>query len=88
MRAMLFSILAVISGEALAPESVLSLKPFQRAGLWLAVMIMAPPAFWVMIPKLTVGVGLAWGARYTLISLALATSAAAAAKSSEAKRVS
>ena len=85
---MFFSILAVISGEALAPASVLSLRPFQRGGLWLAVMIMAPPVFLLIIPKLIAGVGLAWGARYTLISLPLTTSAAAAAKSSEAKRVS
>jgi len=37
-----FSICAASSVEELAPVLSLYLKPFQRAGLWLAVMIMAP----------------------------------------------
>ena len=38
------SMASVISGEALPAYSGLNLKPFQRAGLWLAVMMTAPPA--------------------------------------------
>jgi len=60
---MLASILVVTSGETLEPNSVLNLKPFQIAGLWLAVMMIPPPAFWLTIPKLIAGVGVALGER-------------------------
>ncbi|MBA7574569.1 hypothetical protein ES708_16378 [subsurface metagenome] len=47
---MCFSISAVASGEALEPCSDLTLKPFQVAGLWLAVMMIAPPACLARMP--------------------------------------
>jgi len=40
-----FSISAATSDGALAPASSLYLKPFQRPGLWLAVMIIPPADF-------------------------------------------
>ena len=38
------SIASVISGEALPAYSGLNLNPFHCGGLWLAVMMTAPPA--------------------------------------------
>ena len=37
-------------GWGAVPASFLYLKPFQLAGLWLAVMIIAPPVFWARTP--------------------------------------
>ena len=44
-KEMFFSSWVMTSVGALAPSSVLYLKPFHMAGLWLAVMIMAPATF-------------------------------------------
>ena len=64
------------------------LTPFQRAGLWLAVIITPPAACcWTMF-QLTTGVGAAREHSATGSPLPASTSATAAANSSDANRVS
>jgi len=70
------------------PDSRIMAGSDNDAVLWLAVIMMAPPAFFAITPKLMTGVGVALGQRYTFMPLPAITSAAAEAKSSEAKRVS
>ena len=79
---------SVISGEALPAYSGLYLKPFQVGGLWLAVIMTAPPACRSTMLYVTVGVGAGLSQRNVVTPLPAAVSATVLAKSSEAKRVS
>ena len=65
---------SVISWVALPAYSGLNLKPFQIAGLWLAVMIAAPAAWWCSTLKLTTGVGAVLSAQVDLYAISGADS--------------
>ena len=82
------SIALVTSGAAELPEACLILKPFQRAGLWLAVITTPAAAPRSSTACDSAGVGAAVEARATVMPLAANTSAVAFAKASERKRVS
>ena len=76
---------SVISGDALPAYSGLYLKPFQMGGLWLAVIMTAPPACRSTMLYVTVGVGAGLSQRNVTTPLPAAVSATVLAKSSEAK---
>ena len=82
------SMASVISGDALPAYSGLYLKPFQMGGLWLAVIMTAPPACRSTMLYVTVGVGAGLSQRNVATPLPAAVSATVLAKSSEANRVS
>jgi hypothetical protein len=82
------SIFSTISGGALPPAADFTLKPFHSPGLWLAVIITPAAALLCTTPKLHAGVGAADANSFTGMPLAAITSAAAAAKRSDEKRVS
>ena len=82
------SISLVTSGGAELPAACLTLKPFQRPGLWLAVITTPAAALRSSTACDSAGVGAALEASATAIPLAARTSAAAFAKASERKRVS
>src|SRR5256886_8722574 len=75
-----------IAGPAAAPVSAFTLKPLSVHGLWLAVITIPAFAFRRIVAHEKDWVGAAAVARYTFTSWAATTSAAAAAKCSEAKR--
>src|SRR6266581_3471330 len=75
-----------IAGPPAAPVSAFTLKPLSVQGLWLAVITIPAFAFRRMVAHENDCVGAAAVARCTFTSWAATTSAAAAAKCSEAKR--
>ena len=75
-----------MSAPAAAPVGALTLKPLSTHGLWLAVMTMPAAAPRSMTSNELIWVGTAWTAKATRMSWARRTSAAAAAKCSDAKR--
>ena len=82
------SISSVTAGTAAPPYAGFTLKPFHRAGLWLAVIMMPEPAPRSITAKESAGVGSGASERATRIPFPAITSAAAAAKESERNRVS
>jgi len=78
----------MMAGEAEPPYGALNLTPFQRKGLWLAVMMMAPEVPRSTTAWLMAGVGVARSARKTGTPAAATCSAAASAHSSDRNRVS
>src|SRR5438874_4157426 len=75
-----------MSGPPAAPVSAFTLKPLSVQGLWLAVITIPAFAFLRIGAHENDCVGAAAVARYTFTSWAATTSAAAAAKCSEANR--
>ena len=75
-----------MSAPAAAPVGALTLKPLSTHGLWLAVMTMPAAAPRSTTSNELIWVGTAWTAKATGMSRASRTSAAAAAKCSDAKR--
>ena len=75
-----------MSGPAAAPVGDLTLKPLSVHGLWLAVMTMPAAAPRSTTSYELIWVGTACSAKATGMSWASRTSAAAAAKCSEANR--
>jgi len=80
------SIAVSISGPPAAPEGALTLNPLSTQGLWLAVMTIPAAAPRSTTSYELICVGTAWVAIATGMSRATRTSAAAAAKCSEANR--
>ena len=75
-----------MSGAAAAPVSDFTLKPLSGHGLWLAVITIPALAFFRIVAYENDCVGAAAVERNTWMPWAATTSAAAAAKCSEAKR--
>src|SRR5256714_2947053 len=75
-----------IAGPPAAPVSAFTLNPLSVHGLWLAVITIPAFAFRRIVAHENDCVGAAAVARWTFTSCAATTSAAAAAKCSEAKR--
>ena len=75
-----------MSGPAAEPVGDLTLNPLSVHGLWLAVMTMPAAAPRSTTSSSYIWVGTAWLAKATGMSWARRTSAAAAAKCSQAKR--
>ena len=73
------------AGPPVAGEN---LMPLYSGGLWLAVMLMAPACLPSRVAKLTTGVGQSRVVRWLVMPFPAITSAAAAAKASDRKRVS
>ena len=76
------------AGSIAPPLGSRTLKPLSCGGLWLAVMLIAPNALRSVTPNEITGVGTPPPQKCTGMPLAANTSAAAAAKSSERKRLS
>ena len=87
-RATLASICFVTSGGAGAPLLVENFRPWYSAGLWLAVILIPPPAFRERMLWAMTGVGVSRLLSSTVRPLLASTSAAASENSRPRKRVS